>query len=441
MFNNKSLKKLIIPLIIDQFLAIAIGMADTIMVSSCGEAAVSGISLVDSINFLFITIFTALATGGAVVSAQYIGKGDREESCESANQLFYSVLFLSVTLSIITLIFNNYILKLVFGNIEADVMANARIYFLLSALSYPFIAIFNAGAALLRSAGDSKTSMYTSVFMNGINVTGNAIFIFGFSLGVTGAGLASLISRVLGAVFITYLLTKSSRKISYRQLQKVSIKFSYIKKILYIGIPNGIENGLFQIGKLMVASIVAGFGTASITANAIGGNLASIQFIPGSAIGMALVTVVGQCVGADLKEEASKYTKKLLIIGCISMASLGVLLILLMNPILSIYNVSEEAIVLTKEVFTLHAIIASVIWIPSFALPNALRAGGDVKFTMWVALISMWIFRIGCSYVLALWFNLGLLGIWIAMFIDWLFRAIVFGWRFLKSNWIKNRLV
>lgn len=441
MFNNNSLKKLIIPLIIDQFLAIAIGMADTIMVSSCGEAAVSGISLVDSVNFLFITVFTALATGGAVVSAQYIGKGDREESCESANQLFYAVLFLSVILSIITLICNSFILKLVFGSIEADVMANAQIYFFLSALSYPFIALFNAGAALLRSAGDSKTSMYTSLFMNGINVTGNAIFIFVFSLGVTGAGLASLISRVMGAVFITYLLTKPTRKISYHQLHKVSIKFAYIKKILFIGIPNGIENGLFQIGKLMVASIVAGFGTASITANAIGGNLASIQFIPGSAIGMALVTVVGQCVGANLKDEAMKYTKKLVIIGCLSMTTLGIILMIFLNPILSIYNVSDEAIALTKEIFTIHAIVASFIWVPSFALPNALRAGGDVKFTMWIALISMWVFRIGCSYVLALWLDMGLLGIWIAMFIDWLFRAIVFSWRVLKSNWIKKRLV
>lgn len=441
MFTRKSLQNLIIPLIIEQFLAVTIGMADTIMVSSCGEAAVSGISLVDSVNFLLITIFSALATGGAVISAQYIGKGDRYSACQAAKQLLYSITALSLVIALVTIVFRDIALRSIFGAIDPDVMGNAQTYFLLSAISYPFLAVFNAGAALFRSMGDSKTSMYTSVLMNIINVGGNALFIYGFKWGVFGAALASLISRVLGAAAITFLLTNNARQIYYEELHKIKFKWEYIKKILYIGVPTGIENSIFQIGKILVASMIAGFGTVSITANAIAGNLASIQIIPGSAIGMAMVTVVGQCVGARDKEGAKRYTKKLMLITYIAMWAITGLIALLLNPILAAYSLSAETAALTTEVFFVHGVCALVIWAPAFALPNALRAAGDVKFTMWSSLICMWVFRIACSYILAIGFNMGVVGIWIAMCIDWFFRSILFLWRFYKGNWIKKNLI
>lgn len=435
MFSNKSLRNLIVPLIIEQLLAVTIGIADTVMVSSCGEAAVSGISLVDSVNFLLITIFSSLATGGAVISAQYIGRGERENACMAAKQLFYSILALSLVLTVIAVVFRNPVLRLIFGSIEPDVMANAQIYFLLSAVSYPFLAIYNAGAALFRSMGDSKTSMVISLIMNTINVGGNALLIFGFQMGVAGAATASLVSRIVAAAAITALLLNRHRTIYYESLHKVTIKWPMIKSIMQIGVPNGLENSIFQIGKALVASIVAGFGTVSITANAVAGNLASLQIIPGTAIGMAMITVVGQCVGAKDYEAVKKYTRKLMLIAYIAIWFMTAFMLLFSKNILSFYALSEESTALTMQVFVVHGVCACVIWPPAFALPNALRAANDVRYTMLVSLISMWLFRIGFSYVLAIYFNMGVLGIWVSMCIDWLCRAIFFVVRFARGKW------
>lgn len=435
MFSNKSLRNLIIPLIIEQMLAVTIGIADTVMVSSCGEAAVSGISLVDSVNFLLIMIFSSLATGGAVISSQYIGRGERYNACLAAKQLFYSILTLSSVLAVIAIIFRDPTLRIVFGSIEPDVMENARIYFLLSAISYPFLGVYNAGAALFRSMGDSKTSMYISILMNLCNVGGNALLIFAFHMGVAGAATASLISRVVGAVVITILLLNKSRTIYYDNLRKLEFKWSMVKSILQIGVPNGLENSIFQIGKVLVASIVAGFGTVSITANAVAGNLASIQIIPGSAIGMAMITVVGQCVGAKDYDGVKKYTKKLMFLAYAATWVMTAFMLLFSKGILSFYALSPETAKLTLEVFVVHGVCAIVIWPFAFTLPNALRAANDVRFTMLVSLFSMWVFRIAFSYILAVYFDMGVIGIWVAMCIDWLCRAVFFVVRFARGKW------
>lgn len=435
MFSNKSLRNLIVPLIIEQMLAVTIGIADTVMVSSCGEAAVSGISLVDSINFLLIMIFTSLATGGAVIASQYIGRGERYNACLAAKQLFYAILALSTLLGALAIVFRNLALRMIFGAIEPDVMANAQIYFLLSAVSYPFLGVYNAGAALFRAMGDSKTSMYISILMNVLNVGGNALLIFVFHLGVAGAATASLISRTVGAAAVTALLLNRNRTIYYDALHKFEIKWSMIKSILQIGVPNGLENSIFQIGKILVASIVAGFGTVSITANAVAGNLASIQIIPGQAIGMAMITVVGQCVGAKDYDGVKKYTKKLMLLAFVATWVMTAFMLLFSRNILSFYALSPETAELTLDVFIVHGVCCIVIWPFAFTLPNALRAANDVRFTMLVSLFSMWIFRIAFSYILAVYFDMGVIGIWVAMCIDWLCRAIFFVVRFARGKW------
>ena len=434
-FSNKALRNLIIPLIIEQLLAVTIGVADTVMVSSCGEAAVSGISLVDSVNFLLIQIFSSLATGGAVICSQYIGRSDKINANLAAKQLFYAILTVSLVISVLTIALRTTALRLIFGSIEADVMASAKIYFLISAISYPFLGIYNAGAALFRAMGDSKTSLYISVLMNAINVGGNAIGIYALRMGVTGAASATLLSRIVGAVLITVLLTNAHRTVYYDRLHKFEFKWSIIKSVLQIGVPNGLENSIFQIGKILVSSIVAGFGTVSITANAISGNLASIQIIPASAIGMAMLTVVGQCVGAKDYDAVKRYTKKLMFLSFVAVWIMTGFMILFSDTILSFYALSPETLELTKKVFLVHGICAVVIWPPSFALPNALRAANDVRFTMLVSLISMWTFRIGFSYVLAVYMDMGVVGIWVAMCIDWLCRSIFFIIRFARGKW------
>lgn len=439
MFSNKSLRNLILPLIIEQMLAVAIGIADTAMVSSVGESAVSGVSLVDSINFLLIMIFSSIATGGAVVASQYIGKGEKWNANIVAKQLEISVLFLSIIISAAAILFRDVALQVIFQDIAPDVMENARIYFFISALSYPFLAVYNAGAALFRSMGDSKTSMIISVGMNLINVAGNAITIYGFKLGVTGAASATLFSRIVGAVVITILLTNPTRVIHIDQIWKWEFKPKVIKNIMKLGIPNGIENSIFQIGKILTMSIVSGFGTASITANAVAGNLASLQIIPASAIGMAMLTVVGQCIGARDFEGAKQYTKKLIKLSYIATWIITVIMLLSHRALINLYTLSGETADIMMELFIIHAISAVVIWPLSFGLPNALRAASDVKYTMIASLVSMWVFRIGLSYVLVFGIGFGVFGIWIAMIVDWVFRSILFMGRFIRGKW-KNKV-
>ncbi len=435
MFSNKDLRRLIVPLVIEQILAVTIGIADTVMVSSCGEAAVSGISLVDSINMLLITIFTALATGGSVIAAQYIGRGDRQNACSAAKQLFYVVTGLSLLLAVLTIIFRDLSLRWIFGAIEPEVMENARVYFFLSALSYPALGIYNAGAALFRAMGDSRTSMLTSVLMNVINVGGNALLIYVFQMGVAGAAIASLVSRFVGAILITVLLFDRKRTVHYVALHRFEFQPGLVKSILHIGVPNGLENSIFQIGKILVASIVSGFGTAAISANAVANNLASLQIIPGMAIGTSMITVVGQCVGARDYEAVKRYVKKLMILTFAVTWGMTAIMLLLNRTILSFYALSEESRELAAQLFLVHSVCCIVLWPFAFALPNALRAANDVRYTMLVSLFSMWIFRIGCSYLLAQYFGLGVLGTWIAMCIDWVFRAVFFVLRFLSGKW------
>lgn len=441
MFSNKDLKTLILPLIIEQFLAVTIGMANTIMVSSVGEAAVSGISIVESINLLLITMFSSIATGGAVVASQYIGKGEPWNANIVAKQLELSTLVISLVLSGLTLLFRNWILAAVFPGIAPPVMESAKIYFFISALSYPFLAVYNSGAALFRAMGNSKTSMLISILMNVLNISGNAIGIYGLHGGVAGASVPSLISRAVGAVIITILLANPNLRIHIDRFWKFEFHPKVIWKILSIGLPNGLENSVFQIGKILTMSIVASFGTMATTANAIAGNLASIQVIPGNAVSMALLTVVGQCIGAGEYDAAKKYVRKLMLIIYAAMAGFSALLLLFHKPLIGMYSLSGETGNLTAQLFFIHAVCAIAIWPLSFSLPNALRAAGDATFTMLVSLFSMWVFRIGLSFLLANYMGFGVYGIWIAMCVDWVCRSVFFALRFAGGKWRNRKLV
>lgn len=435
MFTNKDLRKLIIPLIIEQILAVTVGMADGIMVARVGEAAVSGVSIVDSINVLLIGLFSAMATGGAVVSAQFLGQKREKDASRAGVQLIMVSLALSLIVTVITLFGRNAILNILFGNVEADVMMNARIYFFYSALSYPFLAIYNACAALFRSMGNSKITMKISVIANMLNIVGNAILIFGFNMGVAGAAIATLISRIFSAATLFILIRNPELPIHIENMLKSRPDMYMIKRILRIGIPNGMENSVFQVGKVLVQGIVAGFGTASITANSIAGNIGGFGVLPGSAIGLALITVVGQLVGAGDYEGVKSYTKKLMKAIHIIMIGINIVIIFLIPSILKIYNISAETGEIASILMFYHCILAIFFWPPSFSLPNALRAAGDVKFTMWVSMISMWVWRIGFSYILGVVFDLGVFGVWIAMTIDWIFRGSCFVYRFIKEKY------
>lgn len=437
LFSGNDLKKLVIPLIIEQTLAMTVGMADTMMIATRGEAAMSGVSIVDSIAVLMIGLFSALATGGAVVASQFIGHKDMKKACRAANQLVVAMGSVALLLMTIALVFNRQILHLIYGTVEADVMGYARTYFYISAVSFPFLALYNAGAALFRAMGNSKVSMKVSLVMNGINVAGNAFFLFVMNMSVEGVALATLLSRVVASVVIMLLIRKQENLIHIDPHFRLGFDWKIIKRILAIGVPNGLENSVFQVGKLMVQGITASFGTAAIAANAMANTIAGVAIIPGSAMGIAMITVVGRCVGADDERQMRYYTKKLLAIAYGALFVLNIAVMLGLDGLIWIYNLEPATGEIARQLISLHTVCTVLVWPLSFVLPNALRAANDVKFTMVASMVSMWTFRILFSYVLAKGLDLGVMGVWMAMFIDWGFRSLCFGVRFLKGGYRK----
>lgn len=441
LFTKQDLRKLLVPLILEQMLAVAIGMADTVMVSACGEAAISGVSLVDNISMLLIGLFSAMATGGAVVVSQYIGMKDREHAEDASNQLFYVILLVSGAIALGCLLFRLPLLRLIFGTIEEDVMDNAASYFLIVLLSYVPLAVYNGAAALLRAQGDSKASFDTSLVMNLLNVAGNALLIYGFQMGVVGAALATLVSRIVGMIYIWLKLGGPACLLPKPHLLPLRWNSNIVRKVLAVGIPNGLENSLFQFGKILLISMVSVFGTASIAANAVGSTMGHIQVILGQSIGLGMITVVGQCVGAGEFEQARHYTHQLMRLAYLLMGSLNIAILIFLDYVLMPFNLQPETMSLARTVVFIHGVGCVFLWPLSFALPNALRAAGDARFTMLVSVSSMMIFRLISGYILSIMFGMGLVGIWVAMQIDWLFRIAMFITRFHGHKWETKALV
>ena len=437
LFSRNDLVRLIIPLIVDQFLQVAVGLSDSIMVARVGEAAVSGVSLVDTVMLLIINIFTALATGGAVIAGQYLGRKDPKTGCEATAQLFNFTFLFSIFIMILGYLGQNVILYHVFGMIEPEVMKDSRTYLLIVLSSIPMIAMYNAGAAIFRAMGNSNVAMKTSLLMNSINVFGNALLIFGFHCGVEGVAIPTVVSRGVACVVILILLNNQKHELHILHPYPFKIKWNVLKKILYIGIPNGLENSMFQLGKIAVLSLVSGLGTASLAANAVGNNIANFAILPGMSFGFALLTVCAQCVGAGDFEQVKYYTKHMMRVEYLCLIASNLIVILALPFILSVYNLSDEAAQYANDIILYHAACVVTIWPLSFTLPNTLRAAADVKVTMVLSIISMWVFRFGFSYLLTMVFHMGIFGVWVAMTIDWLVRGIFFVCRYKSGRWQK----
>ena len=434
LFTRQQLIALLLPLIAEQALSVTIGLADTLMVSSVGEAAVSGVSLVDSFNTLMIQIMSALATGGAVVTSQYIGRQEPKDAKNAAAQILF--------MAAVVVAGRHAILRGIFGSIDVDVMRYAETYFLLSALSYPFIGLYNAGAALFRAQGNSKISMMSSLVMNVVNIGGNAVLIYGFKMGVMGAALASLVSRAIACVAVLYLLQRPACPLRVDGLQALAPKARLIQQILRVGIPAGIENGMFQIGKLSVSSLTSTLGTAAIAANAVANTTTTFLNIPANAVGMAALTVVGQCLGAGEKDQAVYYSRRLMLFAYCGAWFMNLSAFLFANKFaLGLFNLSPEAYAMALEVMVWFNIVSLFIWPSSFTMPNILRAAGDARFTMTVSIVSMWAFRVGFCYLCVLAFHGGLLAIWMGMYLDWAFRSLCFFVRFVRGKWLEQQVI
>lgn len=441
MFTGVQLRALIFPLIMEQILEVSVGMVDTIMISYAGEAAMSGVSLVDMINTLLISIFVAIATGGAVVVSQYLGRKDQKMACLAASQLITIITIIACGIMGLFLWLRAPLLHLLYGSIEQDVMASAMAYFLFSAFSYPFLAMYNAGASIFRSMENAQISMKVSIFMNIFNAIGNAILIFKYHMGASGAAISTLAARMLGAIIIIYLLRKPGMPILIKIRELFYWNGRMVHRILNIGIPNGIENGLFQLGRVLVVSIIALFGTEQIAANAVANNWDAMGTLAGGAMNLAMITVVGQCMGAGKKQEAIYYATKLWKMTYIITAAINVCILALLPYILHVYTLSATAYHYAFVLICIHDFCAILMWPTSFTLSYALRAAGDVKFAMILAIFSMFAFRILFSVILGIYFGLGAIGVWIAMVMDWTFRASFFLWRFRSGKWQKFNVI
>lgn len=441
LFSKSDLKKLLIPLMIEQLLNSMMGMVDTVMVSNVGSAAISAVSLVDSINVLVIQLLSALAVGGTIVCSQYLGRKDAKGSNNAARQVLLSTVVISIVMAVFCILFCHPLLRLIFGKVEQDVMDASVIYFYVTAISFPFIGLFDVGGAFYRAEGNSRYPMMISVISNVMNITGNALLIFGLHWGVFGAALSTLVSRIFCAVVVIYSLRKPKQIIVINNYKEIRPDFSLIKKVLAVGIPSGIENGMFQFGKLAIQSSVSTLGTAAIAAQAMTVILENLNGVAAIGIGIGLTTLVGQCIGAGRKDEAEYYIKKLMFYGEIALIASCALAYVIARPITWIAGMEPESAKMCLYMMGWITIIKPIVWDGAFIPAYGLRAAGDVKYTMICSTLSMWLCRVALCRILIKYFGFGPIAVWIGMFSDWTIRSILFIYRFKGDKWHRHHVI
>ena len=440
-FTNKMLRTLLIPVIFEQVLNSLMGTVDTMMVSNVGSAAISAVSLVDSINVLVIQAFSALAAGGAILCSQYIGQKNHEMANKSARQVLFIITAISVAVTALCLLFRVSLLKLIFGKVESDVMTASQVYFFYTALSFPFIALYDAGASIFRSQGNTRGPMIVSVISNVINIGGNAALIWGFNMGVAGAAIATLASRVFCAVVVLWQLRMDRQPIVVRNYRQIRPDGKMIRRVLALGIPSGIENSMFQLGKLAIQSSVSTLGTVAIAAQAMTNILENLNGIAAIGVGIGLMTVVGQCLGAGRKDEAVYYIKKLSVLAEIIVVASCLLVFALTIPVTKLGGMEPESARMCFHMISWITVVKPIVWTLAFIPAYGLRAAGDVKFSMITSCITMWTFRFCLCVYLIRFRGFGPMAVWIGMFTDWTVRGIVFSLRFHSRKWLKHKVV
>ncbi len=441
LFNRKSLINLMVPLILEQIFLGTIGIADMVMVAPVGETAISGISLVNSINMLFQSMFSALAAGGGILASQYLGKRERDHANGTARQLLVLSLCFSVAIAAVCCAGNQWFLRRLFPTAEAAVLKEAVTYFYLSALAYPCIMVFDACGALFRGMGESRIPLCGSSLMCVGNIFLNAIFIFGLDWGVFGAGFASLCAKAIGTALLLWFLSKRRFSISLRHMAGLRAEPVILKNIFRLAVPMAMEDGIFHVGKLLVQGVVTSYGTTAIAANAVALTVADFTQMPVYAIGLGLTTVVGQCIGAGETGQARRYAGNILKVSFVLAAVLSAATFIGAEPIARLYQLTQETKETTMSLIRFHALICGTVWVCAFNIPCVLRAASDVNFNLAVSIFSMWLFRVGFSYVFRETTDIGVLSVWMAMGMDWLFRGAVYMARFLNGAWLHKRFI
>ena len=441
LFSNSDLRRMIVPLFFEQFLLLLVGLADTFMVSFAGDAAVSGVSLVNMFVTVFIYLFTALASGGAVVVSQYIGSREQDKTNLSAGQLLMLSVLLSIVLTTGVLTWNEGLLRFLFGRVEPVVMDACIIYQRIMAYSFPALAIYNAGAALCRSMGRTDLTLYISIVANIVNIVGNAIGIFVLKAGIAGVAWPTLITRTFSAVAVTLFCMNRGRLVFYQFQDVFRWSWDMTRRIFGVAVPNGIDAGMFQLTKVALSSITALFGTAQIAANGIAQAFWSIASMMVTIMGPVFVTVIGRCMGAGDVSQAEYYFRKLNRITLVLSAAWNILVFTCAPFIMRGYPLSAEIIRMVVLLVLLHNVFSSVVFPYAGALPSGLRAAGDVRFTMYVSLFATVFVRLILSFILGVWFNMGVFGVAWAMCADWCVRAVLCVHRWRSGAWKRFKVI
>lgn len=453
LFSRRDLWRLIFPIIIQQILLFITGTVDTVMVAAVGDPAVSGVSLVNTLDTLLILFFNSLVTGGTVVVAQIWGSGDHPRARRVAKQLTWAAVGMATLLTAVILLVRDPLLTALFGEVEADVMGYARDYLFWIAFSFPFLAVVNTVGSLFRVVGDTFRPMIVTLVVNVINVGGNALLIFGLGLGTAGAAMSTTLVRILAAVLLFVMMQKKLHPIYLEKPWKYRPDFSVIKKILAIGVPNGVEDGMFQFGRLLTQSLISSMGTAVIAGNSVALQLCNFQYMVGGAFSAAIIAVVGRCVGAGDRGQARGYSRLLLLLSYFSVGAVALFTATFSVPLVGIFHLSAESTALGVQLTVFHCIVAILIWPSGFVLPSSFRAAGDVRFPLIVSLSCMWILRVAGAYLLALpsisvfgWFSipgfgLGIWGVWFAMIADWIVRVLFYLIRYFSGAWLKKKSI
>ena len=441
LFSNRDLRKLLVPIIVEQLLNSLMGTADTVMVSNVGPEAISAVSLVDSINVLIIQAFSALAAGGTILCSHYMGTKDRKGANHCAGQVTMVITCIAVVMTVLGLCFKTPLLRGIFGAVEPAVMEASQTYFFYTLLSFPFIALYDAGSSIFRAQENTRTPMVISILSNLMNIGGNALLIWGFHMGVAGAAIATLVSRIFCAAAVMWKLKNPKLLISVRDYRKLRPDFSVIRRVLALGIPSGIENGMFQFGKLAIQSTVSSMGTTAIAAQAMTNIMESVNGVGGIGVGIGLMTIVGECMGAGRKDEAAYYIKKLTVIGEAVIIASCLAVYAIARPVTVLGGMEAESARLCVQLVGLITIVKPLVWALSFIPAYGLRAAGDVKFSMITSCVTMWMFRVTLCVFLVRAFGLGPIAVWIGMFADWTIRGIVFTLRLLSGKWSRHKVL
>ena len=441
MFSNKALWKLMAPLAFDQLLNSMMGTVGTMVVSNLGSAAISAVSLVDAINVLIVQAFYALAAGGTVVCSQYLGCKKEKEANEAARQLLFITFVLSVVIAAICLAANGPLLRLIFGEVEPQVMKYSRQYFIISAISYPFIALYDDGSSIFRAQENSKTLMMISLCANILNLILNILFVWGLHMEVIGSATATMLSRAFSMIAVLYLLHRPGLIIRLRGYLSIRPIWSQIRRILYLGIPSGIENSMFQFGKLAIQSTVSMMGTAAIAAQGMTNILENLNGILAIGIGVGLMTVVGECMGAGRKDEAAYYIKKMTAVSEVVVIASCLVIFVLVHPITIFGGMEAKSAKMCIFMVGCITIAKPIVWSLAFIPAYGFRAAGDVKFTMVTSALIMWFCRVTLAMFLARMLGFGPIAVWIGMFTDWSVRAIIYSIRFKSGKWMEHQVI